>query len=910
MNHFYPNQVSTTGLPLGSTEHSSQFDNLFSGESGGERLLAAIPQIVWSANTSGAITYLNQRWQKCTGVAATEALGFGFCNWIHPEDRDRVQVSWRQAVNKTQPWDLQFRLRKPDLSYYWVLVQALPVLGDRGVVVEWVGTFTDIDRLQQAQIQHETEGNFFKAVFTSLPEAAIACGMSGTPLLFNQAAQHFQLFLQSSPSGKQVRTEELPNFRVLFLPEQPLFRALKGEAVQEVEVVVHPQEEQQQDRKARTCAASANAIIDPQGQQLGAVMVLREVPEPKLAEDAMYFLAQASALLSASLDYKTTLENFAKLIVPYFADWCAINANEPGGICRCVAIAHAEMSKEPLVWELQQRYPVGADGIYHYLQPLRNSFRDACFEVSDEQLATIACDPEHLALLRSLNFKSYLCLPLRLGSGTFGSILFVRSEPGHLYSNSALALAEDLARRAALAIEKALLYEEAQTTGENLRQAIQVLDEQQQQLQTLQRITNLLNQRIANLQGLLQVMVDEVAGAIPDAEFCLLALHDREGNYLKLTAASGVGCLPLGQSIATEDGLLLRVFTTGKSELVRREFEHELSLDRAPAAVYGVAIESALAGRLGVLAIGNWGNANAFSGAAQRLLEAVGEQAAIAINNARLIETLEQREQLLERQNQVLAAQNRELESQRQRIQLQNLQLLEAAKIKSQFLSTVSHELRTPMNAIIGFSQLLLRQRQEQLNTQQTDMVQRILQNGKNLLVLINDILDLSKIEMGRSELELEEVDLAHLAISTALEFSPLANEKNLAISVCVYLQNRCIVNDVARLRQIFVNLLSNSIKFTEQGGIYIHIWESAFDRMAIAIRDTGIGISQADLPHIFEKFRQADQTTKRKYPGTGLGLAITSSLVAMMKGSISVESHLGEGSVFRIELPRHVSRS
>ncbi|HLO50678.1 MAG TPA: ATP-binding protein, partial [Kamptonema sp.] len=720
-----------------------------------------------------------------------EALGFGFLSFIHPEDRDRVNTCIKQAVTYQTSYQLEFRLRRNNGAYGWVMAKANPIAGKGGEVAEWVGTYTDINDSKETQILRSPAENL-----------------------------------------------------------------------------------------------------------------------SKLPEESLYFLAQASAILGASLDVKTTLENLAKLIVPYFADWCAINVIDAQGNCSAIAVAHTEMSQEPLVWELQQRYSAQPDGTYSYLQPLRTGIADACFDISEDRLAAIACDADHLHLLRSLCFRSYLCLPIRLGKRTFGSILFVRAESGHLYTNATLTLAEDLARRAAIAVEKAVLYQEAQKTEAELRQALLILDEHQQQLRTLQRLTNRLNQRIGDLGSLLQVMVDAVVDAIGEAHFCLIVLRDPNRYQLNLTAAAGRGTenLPVGKPLCTIDRLLFRVFVTGHSELMRRDSTLEYLQGEFPAAMYAVAIESAQSGRLGAIAIGNWDNPNAFNPDAQQLLAAVGKQAAIAINNAQLIETLEKREELLESQNQTLTRQNQELESQRRHIELQNLQLLEAARLKSQFLSTVSHELRTPMNAIIGFSEILLRQRQNLINTGQTDMIQRILKNGKNLSVLIDDILDLSKIEGGRTALEVQEFNLEKLMIDTALEFGIIANEKNLAMSVCVYLQHRYVINDRSRLRQVLVNLLSNAIKFTEKGSIYIHVWELDSHRLAIAIRDTGIGIDEREIPHIFEKFRQVDQTTKRKYPGTGLGLAITNSLVNLMNGTINVKSLVGKGSIFRLEFPRKVT--
>jgi signal transduction histidine kinase len=264
--------------------------------------------------------------------------------------------------------------------------------------------------------------------------------------------------------------------------------------------------------------------------------------------------------------------------------------------------------------------------------------------------------------------------------------------------------------------------------------------------------------------------------------------------------------------------------------------------------------------------------------------------------------------QQLRESHEKIIRKNQELESQRQQIQLQNLKLLEASRLKSQFLATMSHELRTPMNAIIGFSQILLRPKFGQLTHQQKDMIERIFNNGKHLLMLLNEVLDFSKLEAGRLELKAEIFDVLKVINATVAEMRSLAEAKNLALLVQTDLQNPLVFNDPVRVKQILVNLLSNAIKFTESGSIWVEVRELPTNRVAIAVRDTGIGVSPKDFTRIFEAFRQADQSITRKYPGTGLGLAIIDSLVRMMQGKIFLESQLGVGSIFKIELPRQVT--
>lgn len=241
---------------------------------------------------------------------------------------------------------------------------------------------------------------------------------------------------------------------------------------------------------------------------------------------------------------------------------------------------------------------------------------------------------------------------------------------------------------------------------------------------------------------------------------------------------------------------------------------------------------------------------------------------------------------------------------------LQNLHLQEEVRLKSQFLALMSHELRTPMNAILGFSQLLMRQAQHQLGQNQIHMLERIFNSGKHLLKLIEDILDFSKLEAGKLELNLEEFDLVELVTQTVEELQSLAQQKHLELHIHVSLENPCVVNDSNRLRQVLVNLLSNAIKFTDSGSITVDACEPTPDQIAIAVKDTGIGIEQSEVQQIFQEFRQLSQSLTRTHGGTGLGLAITDRLVRMMDGNIQVESQPGEGSTFRLELPREVTSS
>ena len=241
-------------------------------------------------------------------------------------------------------------------------------------------------------------------------------------------------------------------------------------------------------------------------------------------------------------------------------------------------------------------------------------------------------------------------------------------------------------------------------------------------------------------------------------------------------------------------------------------------------------------------------------------------------------------------------------------IQEKSRQLAEASQHKSQFLANMSHELRTPLNAIIGVSEML-REDAEALK-QDTEPLDRVLGAGRHLLALINDILDLSKIEAGRMELHLETFPLAPWSRMWSRPSSRWPQRTPTGSSLDVHADIGTMHADQTRLRQALLNLVSNANKFTEKGTITIAAHrgqENGRDWVTFAVADTGIGMTPEQMGKLFQEFSQASSTTASKYGGTGLGLAISRRFCQMMGGDITVESEPGRGSTFTIRLPRIV---
>ena len=266
---------------------------------------------------------------------------------------------------------------------------------------------------------------------------------------------------------------------------------------------------------------------------------------------------------------------------------------------------------------------------------------------------------------------------------------------------------------------------------------------------------------------------------------------------------------------------------------------------------------------------------------------------------------LEQTNSQLEEQAQTLEAQRDDLERTSAAVQLKARELEQASQYKSDFLANMSHELRTPLNSLLILSKLLGDNADGNLTAEQVKYARTIRASGDDLLTLINDILDLSKIEAGHIQIHPEAVSLQRLANDIRQLFQPVADERKVALEVGI--ADDCptaIETDRQRLEQVLKNLLSNAFKFTEAGSVRLDIGMVGEDHLALAVKDTGIGISPAHQESIFEAFRQADGTTSRKYGGTGLGLSISRELARLLGGSITLQSSPGEGSTFTITIP------
>ena len=594
------------------------------------------------------------------------------------------------------------------------------------------------------------------------------------------------------------------------------------------------------------------------------------------------FLVEAGALLASSLDFETTLQSVARLAVARVADWCVVHVVDDDGRVHRAATAHSDADKDALARELADHYPLDPTRPFTALAVLQTGRPIVVPNLDVAALRSEVRDEGEMALLTALDPCSEIAVPLIVRGRVLGALNLLLTEPGRQrYDEADLGPAEELAQLAAFAVDNARLYRAAQReiaertraeAGQRfLVEASTALAASLDYEQTLKQLARL---SVPLLADVCTVDVVEADGRV---HRIAVAHHDPE---LERVAAQMVERYPV---VSHHDYPSAHVVRTGRKLFVSPvtdEFLTRLAGNDAQllAGMRALEMRSTLCvprvarqRTLGAIMFVRSREGTDFTPTDTTLAEELARRAALAVDNARLYANA-----------------------------------LAASQAKGDFLAVMSHELRTPLTTVIGYAELLGDGVSGPVTPMQQKQLTRIQVSAHHLLQLIEQILAFARIEAGREQVRVEQMDAVGVAGEAALVVEPAVSGRSLGLTLRMPQRTLIIESDSGKVRQILVNLLSNAIKFTDHGEVGLSVQrDDETGGVIYEVWDTGIGIAARHLEHIFDPFWQVEQKVTRKAGGTGLGLSVVRHLTRLLGGEVHVQSEEGRGTRFTVTLPR-----
>jgi signal transduction histidine kinase/ActR/RegA family two-component response regulator len=599
--------------------------------------------------------------------------------------------------------------------------------------------------------------------------------------------------------------------------------------------------------------------------------------EQRRTREHATFLAQAGAALSDSLEFETTLNTVARLAVPGIADSCAIHLIDEEGTIRLVAAVHVDPVKAWAMEALADPRTSGTSRVW--LRAIREGTAELLADITPETVRTaLEADDRLMRVYEEVRFASQISVPLRARGRTIGGLTFMLGPGTRRYDESDLRLAEDLAHRAAIAVENARLYRAAQeneaaaalghSRARFLADVGAALASSLDYETTLKTVANLAVPGIADwcAVDILNELgtIQRLAMAHVDPEKLNLAA-ELDARYPKDPGARG----GVQEVIRTGRPVMMADIPETLIAAAARDAEH-LRLLRGVGVTSYICVPLLTRGRtLGALTFVSAESGRRYTDSDLRFAQDVASRAALAVENARVYR-----------------------------------QAHDASRLKDEFLGTLSHELRTPLNAILGYARML-RSGVLSDSAKQARALEILERNALVLTQIVEDVLDVSRIISGKLRLNVHELEWPAVIDDAVATVLPAAEAKGVSVELDVDRSTPAGSGDPERLQQVVWNLLNNAVKFTPHGGVVRVRLRAEGAYTEVTVSDTGRGIAADFLPHLFERFRQADSHFSREHGGLGLGLAIARDIVETHGGTIQAASGgEGRGATFTVRLP------
>ncbi|MGK7891896.1 MAG: GAF domain-containing protein, partial [Leptolyngbyaceae cyanobacterium] len=530
----------------------------------------------------------------------------------------------------------------------------------------------------------------------------------------------------------------------------------------------------------------------------------------------------------------------------------------------------------------------------------------------------------HLAILAQFQVRANLVIPLRQKQSLWGLLCIHQCSDSRQWSESDIDLAEQLANQLTIAVRQSALFEQVRQELDERNYAERVIRQQARREKLVREISQKISQSL-DLQEIFNAACHGIREFLQADRVGLFEFFPESGyDDGRFVAESVEPEFPSALAIRVHDHTFGDSFAEryfkGRYQAIDDIYSPELSPCHIEILAQfqvraNLTIPVSVKDKLwGLLCIHQCNQPRHWEDRDVELTQDLARQLAIAIQQAQLVEQLQQQLSQRQQDQQLLSDRNEQLAQ-------SNLELARATRMKDEFLANMSHELRTPLNAVLGMTESLKDGIFGKMTQKQLVPLDTIERSGRHLLELINDVLDLAKVESGALELELAAVSVEDLCQSSVVFVKTLAQSKNIQISQTIPSGLPSVLVDARRIRQVLINLLNNAVKFTPDGGqvslavSLVSGEASAGFRQTLdvpclqfSIQDTGIGIAESQISRLFQPFIQVDSALNRKYNGTGLGLALVKRIMELHNGDVGVVSEEGTGSCFSVRLPLDAS--
>ncbi|MCK6586088.1 MAG: GAF domain-containing protein [Polyangiaceae bacterium] len=844
-----------------------------------ETVLTQSPHGILVCDKQGKLILQNRASERIWAGSATadDIEGWGKYRAFHPDGRPFEPGDWSMARCLLQGEVIEaeeVHFQRFDGTHGVLLGSCAPIRGREAELLGAVSVFADITRFKQVEEALRVSEAWLSTTLRSIGDAVIATDTESRITFMNLVAEELTGYTIQEAKGQPLKAV----FRVLSKQtreevESPVAKVLREGSV--VGTAAHTFLVRK-DRSEVIIDDSGAPIRDDRGELVGVVLVFRDMTEKSRTEERRELLVEASGLLASSrVDYEMTLVHLARLAVPRIGACCAIDIVDADGALRRIAIASTKgdgtaVSEDRGRWFAPE--PPPPSGVHNVLQTGRP---EITAELSEASLLHVIHDPEDIARLAEKGPRSSMIVPMQAALRALGAITFI-SHPSQRFGSDDLVLAQELASRAAIAVDNALLYREA-------RRAEEEAQKQASRMNTLAELSRSFIEAGIDWTLVLQTVARRVAEVMGDG--CVVRLLSDDRKWLEPVAAHHtdpqasdyIKSILASKRVRVGDDAADRTSLTGEASLIERTpvelpnepitEEHRRFLEQRGMQSVIVAPLRAPGRPVGTLTVFRDRPGDDFSPADRVLAQEIADRAALAIENARL-----------------------------------HQETREAARAREDLLAIVSHDLRNPLGVVMMTSELLLRtggsDKQGEQIRKQAEKIRRAVERMNSL---IGNLLDATRIQAGRFPVESKPQDITQLVGESLDMLRELAVPRGIQLTRQFDPGLPPVSVDRERILQVLSNLVGNALKFTPEGGSIRVRVAQADDHVLISVADTGSGIPDEYVPHLFERYWKGKRDGRT---GTGLGLYIAKGIVEAHNGRIWLESRLGVGTTFYFTLP------